>query len=539
MNNASASTQPKTLDAVVIGAGFAGLYALHRLRGIGLNVHGFESGTGVAGTWYWNRYPGARTDSAAEVYQYWFSDELLNDWNWSERFPAQEETERYLNFVADRLQLRPLISFNNRVTAAHWDEAAKVWVVRTDKGESVRCRYLLSCLGPLSEPKVPPFKGHENFKGQFLHTSRWPKSGIDLRGKRVGVIGTGATGVQVIQTIASQVGELFVFQRTPTYAIPMRNRKLTDEDRVAMREHYKTLREEVKHTLTGFGFNMQPKPWAQTTAKERRAIFEDLYADGSLIMWGGNFGEVLVDPGANQELSEFMREKMRARLTKPGVAEKLIPKYGFGTRRPPLDSGYLEAFNRDNVHLIDIQESPIECFTEAGIRTRDAEYPLDIIVLATGFDAATGAIRAIDIRGREGIALKDLWDRDITTAMGLQKHGFPNFFTSAAPLAPAAAFCNVPTCLQQQVEWITDCIAYVERNGKDKVIEATQAFEDNWVKHHDEVTGATLIAKVDSWWTGANIEGKPRRVLSYIHVGNYRQACEKVARKGYEGFEIR
>ncbi|WP_420468582.1 flavin-containing monooxygenase [Panacagrimonas sp.] len=537
--NAPASTPPGTLDAVVIGAGFAGLYALHRLRGMGLNVHGFEAGTGVAGTWYWNRYPGARTDSAAEVYQYWFSDELLNDWNWSERFPAQEETERYLNFVADRLQLRPLISFNSRVNAAHWDPAANVWVVSTDKGESVRCRYLLSCLGPLSEPKVPPFKGHENFKGRFLHTSRWPKGGIDLSGKRVGVIGTGATGVQVIQTIASQVGELFVFQRTPTYAIAMRNKKLTDEDRAALRGRYKDLGEQVKHSLTGFAFNMQPKAWAQTTPEERRKIFEELYADGSLIMWGGNFGEVLVDPVANEELSEFMREKMRARLTKPGVADKLIPKYGFGTRRPPLDTGYLEAYNRDNVHIVDLKEAPIECITGAGIKTRDAEIPLDVIILATGFDAGTGAINAIDIRGRDGVALKDLWDRDIRTAMGLQKHGFPNFFTSAAPLAPAAAFCNVPTCLQQQVEWITDCIAHVEQNGKNKVIEATQAFEDHWVKHHDEVTGATLIAKVDSWWTGANIEGKPRRVLSYIHVGNYRQACENVASKGYEGFEIR
>lgn len=534
-----ASPAPETLDAVVIGAGFAGLYALHRLRKMGLNVHGFESGTDVGGTWYWNRYPGARTDSASEVYQYWFSDEILNDWNWSERFPAQEETERYLGFVADRLQLRPLISFSSKVTAAQWDAPTKRWVISTNKGESVRCRYLLSCLGPLSEPKMPPFKGHEHYKGQFVHTSRWPKDGIDLRGKRVGVIGTGATGVQVIQTIASQVGELFVFQRTPTYAIPMRNRKLTDADRKTLRGQYKQLGEEVKHSLTGFAFNMQPKAWAQTTKEERRAIFEGLYADGSLIMWGGNFGEVLVDPVANEELSEFMREKMRARLTKPGVADKLVPKYGFGTRRPPLDSGYLEAFNRDNVHIVDLNEAPIERFTASGIKTRDTEYPLDVIILATGFDAATGAINAIDIRGRDGVALKALWDRDITTAMGLQKHGFPNFFTSAAPLAPAAAFCNVPTCLQQQIEWITDCIAYVEQHGEERVIEATQAFEDHWVKHHDQVTGATLIAKVDSWWTGANIAGKPRRVLSYIHVGNYRQACEDVARKGYEGFSIR
>jgi acetone monooxygenase (methyl acetate-forming) len=532
-------TTHATVDAVVIGAGFAGLYALHKLRGMGLNVQGFEAGSGVGGTWYWNRYPGARTDSASEVYQYWFSDELLNDWNWSERFPAQEETERYLNFVADRLNLRPLIRFNSRVASAHWDEAAKVWKITSEDGHAVRSRYFLSCLGPLTEPKVPPFEGHEQFKGQFLHTARWPKDGIDLAGKRVGVIGTGATGVQVIQTIASQVGELFVFQRTPTYAIAMRNPKLTDADRAATKQQYRELGERVKHSLTGFAFDMQTKPWAETTAEERREIFEKLYADGSLIMWGGNFGEVLVDETANEELSDFIREKMRARLTKPGVADKLIPKYGFGTRRPPLDTKYLEAYNRDNVHLVDLKEDPIERCTATGLKTRNTEYPLDIIILATGFDAGTGAITRIDIRGREGVALKQLWDRDITTAMGLQKHGFPNFFTTAAPLAPAAAFCNVPTCLQQQVEWIADCIAHVEQRGDHKVIEATQEFETNWVKHHDEVTGATLIPKVDSWWTGANIDGKPRRVLSYIHVGNYRQACEDVASKGYEGFEIR
>ncbi len=537
--NSNARPDTATLDAVVIGAGFSGLYALHRLREQGLNVRGFEAGTSVGGTWYWNRYPGARTDSTSEVYQYWFSDELLKDWDWSERFPAQEETERYLNFAADRLKIRELITFGTRVSAAHWDESAKVWRVRTDTGEAVLCRYLLSCLGLLTEPKLPPFKGVETFKGRLLHTSRWPREGIDLSGKRVGVIGTGATGVQVIQTIASQVKHLFVFQRTPTYAIPMKNPKLSDADRAEMRANYPRLKEAVKTTLTGHHYDAQTKPWNETTTEERRKLFENLWADGSLQMFAANYLEFLVDEAANLEVSEFVRDKMRARIKKPGLAEKLVPSdHGFGTRRPPLDTGYLEAYNRDNVELIDVKSAPIECFTETGIKTSEGEYPLDIIIMATGFDAATGAISKIDLRGRGGVSLKSLWDRDITTAMGMQKHGFPNFFMSAAPLAPAAAFCNVPTCVQQQVEWIANCIQHVETHGREKVIEATQEFEANWVKHHDEVTTPTLIYKIDSWWTGANIDGKPRRMLSYIGVGAYRQACEEVASKGYEGFEI-
>lgn len=531
--------ETKIVDAVVMGAGFSGLYALHKLRAQGLSVQGFEAGTGVGGTWYWNRYPGARTDSAAEVYQFWFSDELLNDWNWSERFPPQEETERYLNFVADRLELKPLIQFRNRVTSAHWDEAAQLWTVKTDQGVSLKCRYLVSCLGLLTEPKMPDIPGHEDYKGTLLHTSRWPQQDLDLSGKRVGVIGTGATGVQVIQTIAAEVGELFVFQRTPTYAIPMHNKKLSDEDRSALRARYPEFKEKVKTTLTGFHFDLQQKPWAETTAEERRAINEELYKDGSLIMWGGNFAEVLADEEANKELSEFMREKMRARITKPGLADKLIPKYGFGTRRPPLDTGYLEAYNRDNVQLVDLNEAPIERFTETGIKTADADYPLDVIIMATGFNAATGAILKIDIRGRDNQSIQEMWGRDITTAMGLQKHGMPNFFTCGAPLAPVAAFCNVPTCIQQQIEWISDCIAHVEKKGKEKVIEASEDLEQNWVKHHDEVTQATLIPKTDSWWTGANIKGKQKRVLSYIHVGNYRNACQEVVDKDYEGFDIR
>lgn len=530
---------PREVDAVVIGAGFAGLYALHRLRGMGLDVCAFEAGGGVGGTWYWNRYPGARTDSEAEVYQYWFSDELLAEWNWQERFPAQAETERYLNFVADRLDLRKDIAFNTRVTAAHWDEAAARWVVQTDGGDAVRCRWLVPCLGPLSEPAEPPFPGREAYRGTVLHTARWPREGIDLKGKRVGVVGTAATGIQVIQTIAHEVGALYVFQRTANYTIPMRNPKVDDAARERMRARYPENRQRVFDSFIGFHFDLDPRDWDQVPKEERRRTLEALWDKGSLQFWGSNFIKVIMDEAANREVSDFVREKMRARIRKPELAEKLLPTtHGFGTRRTPLDSGYLEVFDLDHVHLVDVKADPIQAFTDTGLKTGTAAYELDVIILATGFDAGTGTLGRIDIRGRDGLSLKDEWKKEISTAMGLQKHGFPNLFMTAAPLAPSAAFCNMPTCLQQQVDWIADCIDYVRRTGDRQVIEPTPEFEAQWVKHHDEVANATLIAKTPSWWLGSNVPGKPQRLLSYIGAGNYRQACNDVAQKGYAGFVI-
>jgi acetone monooxygenase len=528
------------VDAVVIGAGFAGLHALYRLRGAGLSIRAFEAADGVGGTWFWNRYPGARTDSEAEVYQYWFSDELLRDWNWTERFPAQPETERYLNFVADRLDLRKDITFGTRVVSAHWDEAQQRWSVTTDGGETVSCRYLVACLGPLSAPHEPPFPGREGFRGRIVHTARWPREGIDLRGQRVGVVGTSATGIQVIQTIAREVGELYVFQRTANYAIPMLNPKLSDGDRSGMRSRYPETSKKVFDTFVGFHFDLDLRDWDQLSREERRNTFEQLWAYGSLRFWASNFMKVLFDPEANEEVSDFVREKMRARVRKPELAGKLVPSsHGFGTRRTPLDSGYLEAFDRDNVHLIDVSDCPIEGFTATGLRTRDAAYELDVVILATGFDASTGAFDRIDIRGRGGLSLRDEWRRNLATALGLQKHGFPNLFMTSAPLAPSAAFCNMPTCLQQQVDWIADCIAHVRTAGPNQVIEATAELEDQWGRHHDELANATLIAKTRSWWVGSNVEGKPRRVLSYIGGGGaYRKACADAAAKGYEGFVI-
>jgi acetone monooxygenase len=527
------------VDAVVIGAGFSGLYQLYRLREQGLKVRVIEAAGDVGGTWYWNCYPGARTDSPSHVYQYWFSDELLAEWDWQERFPAQEETERYLNRVADKFDLRRDISFNTSVTSAHWDAGQERWQVSTDTGETIDTQFLITCTGPVSAPLVPPFPGHESFRGPIVHTARWPRSGIDLSGKRVGIVGTGATGIQVIQSIASQVETLTVFQRTPNYAIPIRNPKYDDADRAAIRARYPETRQRVWDTFVGFDVDIDPRNYADVSPEERRETMERLWADGSLLFWVGGFKEVFFDPQVNEEFSNFVRTKIRARIHDPKVAEKLVPSdHGFGTRRVPLENGYFEIYNRSNVRLVDLREQPIERITEKGLKTTAAEYDLDVLILATGFDASTGTLTRIDIRGRDGLSLKEHWARDIRTAMGLQVHGFPNLFTTSAPFAPGAAFCNAPTCLQQQVDWIADCIRYMREQRGAKTIEATPELEASWIAHHDEIANMTLISKTHSWYTGSNVEGKQRRVLGYLGVGNYRQACEAVKAKDYEGFAM-
>ncbi|MEN9728218.1 MAG: hypothetical protein RL434_2584 [Pseudomonadota bacterium] len=534
----SAGAEPE-YDAIVVGAGFAGMYQLHRLREMGLRVKVFDAATEVGGTWYWNCYPGARVDSQSYIYQYWFSEALLKEWNWSERFPCQAETERYLNFVADRLDLRRDIQLNTRVTAAEWDEARMCWRVSTDKGDRVTTEFLISCTGMLSAPQVPPFPGHEKFKGLIAHTARYPREGIDLSGKRVGVIGTGATGIQVIQTIASQVEDLKVFQRTPQYAVPMRNVRYDDKARAEWRARYPELRKRVQGTFAGFDYDFEPVKYSELTPEQRRAELEKIWADGSLSFWIGGFQEMFFDQAINDEISQFVRGKIRARIKDPVVAEKLVPRsYGFGTYRVPLETGYYDVYNRDNVELVDVHETPIECFTEKGLKAGGREYELDVVILATGFDAGTGSLTRMGIRGRGGRSLTEMWSHDIRSTLGLQIHGFPNLFTVAGPLAPSTAFCNMATCLQQQVEWISDAVAYLRGHGK-HTMEPTQAREDAWVTHHDQVANATLMMRTNSWYTGANIEGKPRRLLSYIGgVGTYRQFCEDIKAKEYEGFAL-
>ncbi|MGV8823360.1 flavin-containing monooxygenase [Methylibium petroleiphilum] len=529
---------PKQVDAVVVGAGFAGMYSLYKLREQGLKVQVYEAGTGVGGTWYWNRYPGARVDSQAYIYQYWFSKELLDEWNWSERFPAQDETERYLNHVADRFDLRKDIQFKTRVTAASYDEASQRWTITTDDGQSVSAQYFIMGTGGLSVPMLPALPGIENFKGRIVHTAQWPREGVDLKGKRVGIIGTGATGIQVIQTIAGEVGHLTVFQRTPNYTIPMRNPKYDDAARAELRAQYPMLKERVQRTFAGFDYDFEDRNFFDVDPAERQRILQRLWDDGSLNFWIGGFREVFFDEKVNAEFSDFVRQRIRERVKDPKVADKLVPQdYGFGTRRVPLETKYYEAFNRDNVLLVDTKATPMEEVTAKGIRTSAGLHELDILICATGFDAGTGALTKVDIRGRDGVLLRDAWAQDgVRTTMGLQVHGYPNLFMTMAPFSPAAAFCNVPTCLQQQVDWIADCIAFVRQQGRHSIEPSAEA-EAKWVAHHDELANLTLVPKTNSWYMGSNVKGKPRRLLAYAGgVGTYRAKCEEVKASGYEGF---
>jgi len=533
--------QVKTIDALIIGAGIAGLHQLYTLREAGLSVQCVDTAEDIGGTWHWNCYPGARLDSPSYTYQYWFSQELLDEWRWSERFPAQAEIKRYLHFVADKFALREQVQLQTRIASAHWSDEEARWLVTSEAGEQWRARYLISCVGMLSEPKVPPFAGHEKFTGRIVHTARWPQQGVDLTGKRVGVVGTGATGIQVIQTIASEVAELKVFQRTAQYAVKMNNFPLSGEQGEYWRGQHAAFKASLPNTFGGFEWDVPELGWATSlSAHERRQWLEECWADGSLKMWVGTFPEVLFDADINAETSEFAREKIRQQISDPALAEKLVPdSYGFGTYRVPLENGYYAAYARDNVELVDVAQAPIEEFSEAGLMVGGKEYPLDVLILATGFDAGTGSLTAIDIRGRQGVSLRELWSVDICSTLGLQVHGFPNLFTVAGPLAPSTAFCNMTTCLQQQVDWISEAILSMRANGIASM-EPTLEQQDGWVAHHDEVANATLLVGTNAWYNGANIEGKPRRLLSYIGgVGTYRQLCADIAASGYQGFTLR
>ncbi len=534
-------SEPVVLDALIIGAGVAGLYQLHQLRAQGLKVLAVDAATDVGGTWYWNRYPGAKFDSESYIYQYLFDEQLYKDWTWSERFPGQPEIERWMHYIADRLDLRRDLLLSTKIVEARWDEARGRWTVKSDLGDVFDTRFLIGCCGMLSAPLEERFPGQKSFKGRIFHTARWPKEELDLSGRRVGVVGVGATGIQVIQTIADRTGHLKVFIRTPQYVLPMKNPKYGPREEKAYKARFEELKGNLPHTFTGFEYDFKHK-WADLTPEQRLAVLEEIHADGSLKLWLASFAEMFFDAGVSEEISEFVRGKMRERLQDPKLIEALVPgpeDYGFGTHRVPLETNYLEAYLRPNVEAITVRDNPIAEIVPEGVKLADGTvHELDVIILATGFDAGSGALSRIDIHGRDGRTLREDWGRDIRTSIGMMVHGYPNLLITAAPLAPSAALCNMATCLQQQTEWIADLVAHMNAKGH-KVVEPTAEFEEAWVRHHDETADANLISKTNSWYVGSNVPGKPRRVLSYTGgVGTYRQKCDEVTKSGYQGLAL-
>ena len=526
----------KELDTAVVGAGFSGLYMLHRLRAMGLSTRVFEAADGVGGTWYWNRYPGARCDSESYYYAYSFSTEIQQEWAWTCRYPEQPEILRYLNFVANKLDLRRDIQFSTRITAAVFNEQTDRWDLETDSGERVSAKFLITAVGCLSAAQVPDIKGLENFQGPWYHTGKWPHEGVDFTGKRVGIIGTGSSGIQSIPVIAGQADHLTVFQRTPNFSVPARNGPMTEEFQREVKANYDKITKKTRESAFGMPIDLAEKSALEVSPEERKRTYDELWEIGGFRFLFESYNDLIFNREANDTAAEYVREKIRGIVKDPVTAEKLSPRsYPIGTKRPPIDTDYFETFNRDNVSLVDIKTSPIEEITTKGVRTRDGEYQLDAIVFATGFDAMTGALFNLGIRGRGGIALKEKWADGPHTYLGVATAGFPNLFIITGPGSPSV-LSNMPVSIEQHVEWIADCIEYLRSNNKSS-IEATEDAEQAWVAHVNEVADATLFPQADSWYMGANVPHKPRVFMPYAGgVGAYRERCAEIASQGYEGF---
>jgi cation diffusion facilitator CzcD-associated flavoprotein CzcO len=524
-------------DALVIGAGFSGLYQLYSLRErLGLSVQVLEAGEGVGGTWYWNRYPGARCDSESHSYCYTFSKELLQEWEWTERYPGDAEIRRYLNHVADRFDLRRDIRFGCRVASARYDAPANRWRVTTEQGDEYSASFLITAVGCLSTANVPKIPGLETFAGRWYHTGQWPHEGVDFRGKRVGQIGTGSTGIQAAPVIAETAAHLTVFQRTANYSVPARNAPLTPEFRRQVKEDFDAIRTVMHATTNGHPFYIDRRCVFDVTDEERQRIYEAAWQKGGL-QFRATFHDLLLDRKSNDTAADFIKNKIRQIVKDPATAAVLADiDHPYAAKRPPIDTNYFETFNRDNVTLVDVRRAPIEAITPAGIRTRAAEYPLDIIVFATGFDAMTGPLLRMDIRGRDGVRLADVWRAGPRNYLGLQVAGFPNLFTVTGPGSPSV-LGNMPVAIEQHVDWITDCIAHMRAHGLNRV-EADPEAMDGWMKEVERAVNATLLPQAQhSWYLGANVPGKPRVFMPYAGgMAHYRKICDQVAEKGYEGF---
>ncbi len=546
----------RKFDVVVVGAGFAGLYMVYRLRGLGFTVRAFEAGDGVGGTWYWNRYPGARCDVESLEYSYQFSEELQQEWSWSERYSGQPEILRYANHVADRFDLRRDIEFNRCVVSAHFDQQASGWRIAVAHvsesaaapldgdgtgngrgGESVLAGFVVMATGCLSAANLPGFEGIEDFEGAKYHTGAWPHEDVDFTGLRVGVVGTGSSAIQAIPVIAEEAARLTVFQRTPNYSIPAHNGPMDRDREAEVKAEYPAFRERNKQMSAGLGADMNPMldAFAEVSPEERQRRFEGRWEYGGFSFMA-SFADMLASQEANDAAAEFVREKIRGIVDDPEVADLLSPDNVIGCKRICLDSGYFETFNRSNVTLVDVSSAPIEKITKSGLRTGGRDHELDAIVFATGFDAMTGALARIDIRGRGGRTLRSKWEDGPRAYLGLGVAGFPNLFVITGPGSPSVLSNMLPS-IEQHVDWIADCMAWMRDRGH-AAIEATPEAEDEWVAHVGEVAGATLYPTCNSWYLGANVPGKPRVFMPYLGFPPYVEKCDAVAANDYEGFEL-
>ena len=527
------------LDVILVGAGFAGLYLLDRLRSMDMTVRVIEAGAGLGGVWYWNCYPGARVDSSGPIYQY-SRDDLWRNWQFSELYPSWQEIRDYFRYVDEKLDLSRDIRFNRRVTEAQFDSSRNRWIVRSDDGSVATARYFGLCTGLGSKPYIPDLPGLSDFAGERHHTALWPQQGLDMAGKRVGIIGTGASGVQVAQEVAGVAAHLTVFQRTPNMALPMRQMKLDNDAVSRMKERYPAIYDRRTKTFAGSDIDFLQQAGFDVPDDERQATFEQVWEEGGFAPWVGSFNDILVNEEVNRAAYEFWRDKTRARIDDPAVAEMLAPTepiHPYGVKRPSLEQNFYEIFNQSNVSLVDLRSTPIERVTLGGVKTTIGEHDLDVLILATGFDAVTGGLTSIDIRGTEGKTLKEKWAGGVRTHLGMAVSGFPNLLFMYGPQSPNA-FANGPTCIELQGEWIAQLLDHLRQSSHTR-IEATVPAEEAWRAQVLALADVTLFPRADSWYLGANIPGKLREILAFTGgLPAYMAKCRESAERGYEGFSI-
>lgn len=527
----------KKLDVVIVGGGFGGMYAVYRMRELGLDIQAFEAGADLGGVWYWNRYPGARVDLPSIDYSYAFSKEIEQEWTWSEQFAAQPELLTYIDFVAKRLKLREHFQFNTRITSAVWDEERKLWRVTTARGDVYEATYCIMATGPLSVPKDPEIPGIDRYKGRLLRAGRWPHEPVSFEGKRVGVIGTGSTGIQIVQEVGRQAGELFVFQRTPSFTMPMRNEKLDADYMADVKRNYAGIREIARNSPIGGTRPQSTRAFFTATPSQRRNLLEDAWKRGGLEVLG-TFADLLVNEEANEHVAEFVRGKISEVVKDPATAEKLKPRgYPIFARRPCLDTGYYETFNLPTVHLLDCLTDPIVEITEKGIRTQSGEIELDMLIFATGYDGLTGALTAFDVVGRHGRKVNDKWKEGAKSYCGLMLEGFPNLFMTTGPNGPAA-FANIVRLSEHDVDWIAGAITHMD-SKKHATIEPTSEAEDRWMELVHALAQRTLVSKAKTWYVGANVKDKPQGLTIFTGgFKKYQEYCAAVAEQGYRDFSF-